>query len=249
MIRGEARRDVAFHVDGDRHRRVPEFGFGRPRQDRGESTPATAPRLTRSPAAHRQTPRVRRDALRRAIEPFAVRTDPGPDDDIAAAQRRIEAAAQSKTDRPADNGVVARRASGAASRHCRRSIAHPAREDRRFAFESADEEEAGTGAELGHSVLHAEHRSAAIAALQIAIAGQRPKREELGIAMIPQIEDARESRRGMEWLVPEAVLCPGSRSDRRCRVRPLDDRLSPAAISPRAPTRSARRCSVTAENR
>ena len=56
---------------------------------------------------------------------------------------------------------------------------------------------------------HAEHRGAAVAALQIAKAGERPERKKLRIAVVTQVEHARESSRGVERLVPESVFALG----------------------------------------
>src|ERR1700761_6488367 len=53
---------------------------------------------------------------------------------------------------------------------------------------------------------HAECRGPAVAALQIAIAGQRPKRKKLRISMVAQIEHARETRGGMVGLAPETIV-------------------------------------------
>src|SRR5882672_8747102 len=53
--------------------------------------------------------------------------------------------------------------------------------------------------------LHPEGHRAHIAALEIAVARQRPEREEFRIAVVAQIEHARETRRGVARLVPEAV--------------------------------------------
>src|SRR5262249_18727350 len=44
-----------------------------------------------------------------------------------------------------------------------------------------------------------------IAALQVAIAGERPEREELRIAMVAQVEDTPQTAAGIMPLPPEAV--------------------------------------------
>src|SRR5580704_1708545 len=53
--------------------------------------------------------------------------------------------------------------------------------------------------------LHPERHRPHITALEIAVARQRPQREEFRIAVIAQIEHARETRRGVARFVPETV--------------------------------------------
>src|ERR1700685_922079 len=53
--------------------------------------------------------------------------------------------------------------------------------------------------------LHPERHRTHIAAFEIAVACQRPQREELRIAVVAQIEHARETGRGVARLIPEAV--------------------------------------------
>ena len=51
----------------------------------------------------------------------------------------------------------------------------------------------------------------AVAALQIAVARERPEREKLRIAVVAQIEDARETRRRCNAPRPRSRPAPGSR--------------------------------------
>ena len=172
-IRREARRNMAFHVDRGRLGRFAQFGLRSPRHDgrfdAGDDSEADA--LARGAEPSRQ---LARDGLV-GHEGAAVRHDVHPDDDIAAAQRRIEAAADSKTDRQSHlrGGLRELGAQGRAVAADRQRVRPVS--DRRLAFESADEEKARGGRRGGfQSDLHAEDRSAAIAALQVAIAGERP---------------------------------------------------------------------------
>src|SRR3954467_1679252 len=52
---------------------------------------------------------------------------------------------------------------------------------------------------------HPERDRPAVAALEVAVAGKRPEWEELRVAVIAQIEHAREARRGVMRFLPEAV--------------------------------------------
>src|SRR5436190_10402608 len=52
---------------------------------------------------------------------------------------------------------------------------------------------------------HPELDGAVVAGRQVAVARQRPQREEFRIAVVAQIEHARESGRGVTRLLPEAV--------------------------------------------
>src|SRR5579864_3784636 len=49
-----------------------------------------------------------------------------------------------------------------------------------------------------------------VAAAQVAVARQRPEREEFRIAVVAQVENPREAGRGVARLVPEAVLTLGA---------------------------------------
>ncbi len=55
--------------------------------------------------------------------------------------------------------------------------------------------------------LHPVNERAGIGALEIAVARHRPHREELRIAVVAQVEHARETGRGVARLIPETV-CP-----------------------------------------
>ena len=57
---------------------------------------------------------------------------------------------------------------------------------------------------------HAEHRGAAVAALQVAITGERLERKDFQIAVMAKLEHPREPCRGMEGLAPETVFPLGS---------------------------------------
>src|SRR5581483_5322410 len=54
--------------------------------------------------------------------------------------------------------------------------------------------------------LHPVSWSALIAGEQVAVARERPEREELPVAVVAQIEHARETRRGEALLAPEPVF-------------------------------------------
>ncbi len=68
---------------------------------------------------------------------------------------------------------------------------------------------ASTQAELRRS--HAEGDDAAVGGEHVAVARQRPQREEAPVAVIAQVEHAREPGRGEARLVPEAVVALGLR--------------------------------------
>src|SRR6516225_10289414 len=53
-----------------------------------------------------------------------------------------------------------------------------------------------------HSVPH----RARIGILEVAVARERPQREEFRVAVITQVEHARETRSRVAWLVPETVV-------------------------------------------
>src|SRR6202035_5548454 len=53
--------------------------------------------------------------------------------------------------------------------------------------------------------LHPKRHRPHIATLEIAVARQRPEREEFRIAVVAQIKHARETRGGVAWLVPKTV--------------------------------------------
>src|SRR6267154_4030151 len=53
--------------------------------------------------------------------------------------------------------------------------------------------------------LHPERHRRAVLVLEAAVARQRPEREEFRVAVVAQVEDARETGRGVARLVPEAV--------------------------------------------
>ena len=84
--------------------------------------------------------------------------------------------------------------------------------------------------------------------LQIAVARQRPEREEFRIAVIAQIEDARETAAGVMLLAPQPVRFLRALADRRCRAPPRDDRPRPPPSGPAAPRRSARRSRAPAHS-
>ena len=61
---------------------------------------------------------------------------------------------------------------------------------------------------------------AEFAALEVAVAGQRPEREVFRIAVIAQVEHARETAAGVHLLPPQPVRRPGSPAARRRRAPP-----------------------------
>src|SRR5262249_9076551 len=58
------------------------------------------------------------------------------------------------------------------------------------------------GNDASHSVPH----RARIGVLEVAVARERPQREEFRVAVITQVEHAREARRRVARLVPETVV-------------------------------------------
>src|SRR5262249_6030944 len=59
---------------------------------------------------------------------------------------------------------------------------------------------------LRNAASHPLAHPARIGIFEVAIARERPQREEFGVAVITQIEHAREARRRVARLVPEAVV-------------------------------------------
>src|SRR6202035_31415 len=79
--------------------------------------------------------------------------------------------------------------------------------------------------------LHPERHRPHIAALEIAVARQRPQREEFRIAVVAQIEHAGETGRGVARLVPKtvgALLC-GEIGDAAGDCRMIDAAGGPQA--------------------
>ena len=75
--------------------------------------------------------------------------------------------------------------------------------------EAAGQASGGSGVAIS-ATSHPESHRARVGIAEVAVACQRPQREKLRVAVIPQIENAREAGSGVARLVPEAVaaLCP-----------------------------------------
>ena len=103
------------------------------------------------------------------------------------------------------------------------------------------------GVERRH--LHPPRHRARIAALEIAVARHRPQREEFRIAVVAQIEHARETRSRCSAARPRSRRRLVRRRDIRCRARPPDDRLRRPPSGRAAPTRSVTRSTARARSR
>ena len=137
-----------------------------------------------------------------------LRADRGGGHDRAAAGRRSRSrCSASRTEGPMAPEIPLdkqRPAEFVFSRHVEHELAaiHKRREAARHSDGSGGEVRPEHSAEL----LHPERHRARIGALEVAVARERPQREELRIAVVAQIEHARETGGGVARLVPEAVV-------------------------------------------
>ena len=90
---------------------------------------------------------------------------------------------------------------------------------------------AGSGGR-GDLSSHPERHAAAVGALQVAVAGQRPEREELRVAVVAQVEDAREAAAGVGVLAARSRRRPGRRCSQAMPRATAGWSARPAAIRP-----------------
>ncbi len=120
--------------------------------------------------------------------------------------------------------------------------------DLRFASKTGDDKQRGLCGS-SRSASHAERDAAVVGRGQIAIARHRPEREELPVAVIAQIEHARETGRGEALFVPQSFAGLMVAADSECRAGPADGRPRLPPSGRAEPRRSATPCSAPAHSR
>ena len=89
---------------------------------------------------------------------------------------------------------------------------------------------------------HPPGHAAVVPGHQVLVAGERPQRKIGAVAVIAQVEHARETDRVVQLLVPFAALARRAAAGRRCRARPPRSRPRPRPSARAAPRPSARAC-------